>query len=601
VFWHDMSLPKEQGSHSSPQNSRLIGEDPAKPICDNEIVEKPPINKTLAGPIFWHTDAEYLDEIEITLRHRDKVLADTLDDYWLRLVRDYRSGKKMLKQITEADWQQRERSGNWHVPFSFINGTGIKCEQKRVLASPKHPDGHIWALRLMRQELINSDDTKCLQAKRLQQHPAVMGAFLASNTQTPLTHLQSTSTLSPAQYAQLSAKKLYLRFLGVLTHCDMAIAMALLIREHANLTPDSLAGAKLLNSYGKSYLLITDVGKPEIFSVDKPRARTRKRVALTPRARRVIRHILLATAPVRALLQRANHPHWRYLFLGYITENSSTKLGHPTRINPRLLHDFHGSYTPTLVKLYPALTDANLRSNTLNFAKIRNTQGVLAWFEKGSVRAIARRMGNTQKVCIQHYIPEVLIDAWNERIIRRFQNTLLLLAAHDEDWLLDVVDMPNLAELHRFIAQQVYELPAGRSPIADQMQQDFGARFRIDQAEPPTEDAQGTKGQLHLRLSTNSLALLLGYRQWAQKHLSPTVQAQPDRETGLTPRHFIDLAGMLQVAAQNKEVGDELRESLDIAKLQRCYTHASDLVSDWAARIDQFSLQNIIEEPADDS
>lgn len=61
-----------------------------------------------------------------------------------------------------------------------------------------------------------------------------------------------------------------------------------------------------------------------------------------------------------------------------------------------------------------------------------------------------KRLGNSYRVAIEHYIPESLLQVWNERIIRRFQNTLLALAAAEEDYLPEVVDMPNLAELHRF-------------------------------------------------------------------------------------------------------------------------------------------------------
>ena len=56
-------LPKEQGG-ANPQQPKLLGELPTVTIADNHKIEKPPIDKTLAGPIFWRGDAEYLDEIE---------------------------------------------------------------------------------------------------------------------------------------------------------------------------------------------------------------------------------------------------------------------------------------------------------------------------------------------------------------------------------------------------------------------------------------------------------------------------------------------------------------------------------------------------------
>ncbi|PSW06085.1 hypothetical protein [Photobacterium lipolyticum] len=600
VMLPDFRLPEEQGSHGSPQNPRLLGEQPAKPTRDDEPIEKvrEPLDKTLAGPIFWHTDAEYLDQVETSLRHRDQVLADVLDDYWLRLVRDYRRGQQMLQQITADDWCLREQNSIWQdtVTLTVVdkNRGQYQKQLSKVLASPSHPEGHLWGLRMMQQQLEHNNDPECLRPKTLRQHPATRNKFLAASESTPIASLLSASTLPPQQAEFLSLEQLYHRFLGLLSNTDMVVAMALLIREHANLTPEALAGAQLLNVRGKSYMLLSDEGQ-QIFSVDKPRAGSRKYAALTPRAARVLRHLQRATAPVRALLKRAGHPHWRYLLLGVTQVRKNVNgLGHPSYLPPKRLYvTAAGSYKFSLARCYPVLANAGLGAGTLDFSKIRHTQGVLAWFDKGSVRAVQKRLGNSYRVAIEHYIPESLLQAWNERIIRRFQNTLLVLAAAGEDYLLEVVDMPNLAELHRFLAQLVYELPAGRSPIADKLQQLYSERYHIDHAgQPATGQAAPTPDDLlHLRLSPNSLALLLAYRQWAQQHLTPALQSQPDHLTGLTPKHFIDLGGMLQAAAQNDDIGKALRESLNVKKLQRAYGQAESKVPELVSRLTHLSLQ----------
>ncbi|OLQ81675.1 hypothetical protein BIT28_14220 [Photobacterium proteolyticum] len=600
VMLPDFRLPEEQGSHSSPQNPRLLGEQPARPTRDDEPIEKvrEPLDKTLAGPIFWHTDAEYLDQVETSLRRRDQVLADVLDDYWLRLVRDYRRGQQMLQQITADDWLLREQNAIWqdNVIYTVNDKLGRQYQKQlsTILTSPSHPQGHLWVLRIMQQQLDHNNDPECLRPKALRQHPATRSRFLANPKCIPIASLLSASTLPPQQADLLSFEQLYHRFLGLLNTTDMAVAMALLMREHANLTPEALAGAQLLNVRGKSYMLLADEGQQQIFSVDKPRAGSRKYAALTPRAARVLRHLQRATAPVRALLKRAGHPHWRYLLLGVTQVRTNVNgLGHPPRIYAGLLNNT-GSFKFSLARCYPALANAGLGAGTLDFSKIRHTQGVLAWFDKGSVRAVQKRLGNSYRVAIEHYIPESLLQAWNERIIRRFQNTLLVLAAAGEDYLLEVVDMPNLAELHRFLAQLVYELPTGRSPIADKLQQLYADRYRIDHAGQPTtgqEAAPMPDDLLHLRLSPNSLALLLAYRQWAQQHITPALQSQPDHLTGLTPKHFIDLGGMLQAAAQNDDIGKALRESLNVKKLQRAYGQAESKVPELLSRLTHLSLQ----------
>jgi hypothetical protein len=242
---------------------------------------------------------------------------------------------------------------------------------------------------------------------------------------------------------------------------------------------------------------------------------------------------------------------------------------------------------------YPSLAEAGLGPGTLDFSRIRVTQGLLKWFDTGSITAVAKRLGNTEKTVLSNYIPQVLISAWNERIIRRFQNTLIALASHEEEWALDVVDMPNVAALNRFLAQLVCEMPSGMSPIGDKIQECFGSRYRIDQG-VDNGFSQRTTNQLQVRLSPNSFALLIAYREWALSNLSKTVQITVDRETGIAPSYFIELAGMLQVAAEDVEVGDHLRESLDIGRLQRCYKQAIPLIPTLVARINEFSIERTL-------
>ena len=147
--------------------------------------------------------------------------------------------------------------------------------------------------------------------------------------------------------------------------------------------------------------------------------------------------------------------------------------------------------------------------------------------------------------------------------------------------------------MHRFLAQLVYEFPAGRSPIAHKLHQFYAERYRIDLAGQTIvrEAAPTPEELLHLRLSPNSLALLLAYRQWAQQNLTAENQNQPDSVTGLTPKYFIDLGGMLQAVAQCDDIGYALRESLNVKKLQRVYSQAVSKVPIMVRSLIHMSLE----------
>lgn len=574
VVLPEMRISKEVNGST---DTRLLGEGIKRPLNEKYKITKPTDN-TFAGPMFWQTDFEFLNAYEDKLRMRDVALSDALRDYWARLARDYRTGRKLLRRITESDWMQKEDC-SWRIP--------LNTSQQGYLVSPSQVDSHIWALRFWMHEILTSDQPDCLSKDSLTIHSAVPNGFLKSYDATPVKALWNLSALTKTQCDNLTSRQIFNRFTGIFNSLDYSVAVAILIREHPNFNPTSLAGAKLLNSRGKSYLILNgEDGEGQIFSVDKPRAKARKYAVLTRTARHVIRHIIRATKPVRDLLRGADSPHWRYLFLG---DTGSGLLGHPRRINAGLL----SGKTRSKINLpyqYPSLAEAGLGPGTLDFSRIRVTQGLLKWFDTGSITAVAKRLGNTEKTVLSNYIPPALVSAWNERIIRRFQNTLIALASHEEEWALDVVDMPNVAALNRFLAQLVCEIPSGMSPIGDKIQECFGSRFRIDQG-IDNVSSHRTYHQLQVRLSPNSFALLMAYREWAQGNLSKAVQTTVDRETGIAPSYFIELAGMLQAAAEVVEVGDHLRESLDIGRLRRCYKQAIPLIPKLAARINEFSLE----------
>lgn len=573
VTWPNLKLPSETVPFGVTKRTHLLGELTTRETADNNFTKY--LDKTIIGPVFWRSDAEYLDEVEKKLRQHDKILSGVLIDYWRKLVLDYRTGKRLLSYINEQKWMSAERE-RW------------RYKSNRYLTSPSNIDGHIWTLRFLRQQIDRTNDLNCLTTHTLRAHPAVAYEFLKQERATAYKPLISLSSLTEAQSVFFSPRHVFNRFLGVLNNIDFSVALAILISEHPNLNPSSLASAKVVNGYNKSYLVVYGESASQVFSVDKPRAKSRKYAVLSHTSARVFRHLIRTTAPIRSLLRRANDPRWRYLFLGDIDQGV---LGHPAVIRPDLLTSPQKRGI-TLLNLYPHLAEFGLIKGAVNFSKIRSTKGVLEWFNTGSVQAVAKCLGNSPRTVLRHYLPPSLIAMWNERIIRCFQNTILVLAARDEEWMVDVVDMPNMEELNKFLGQLVRDLPVGSSPIADKVHEYFNPDYRDA---PSNSLEKPVDSLLQIRLSPTSLALLLAYRQWALANLSQEAQAQPNKSSGYTPKYFIDLAGMLLGVAQSAEIGEKLRESLDIARLQRCYENAVHLIPGFFAKMDRFSIRSTYE------
>jgi hypothetical protein len=548
-------FPDEVVHTGSPMRPDLIGIKPVQPT------EKP-INKTIAGPVFWRNDIEYLDEVESTLRQRNRLLAKVADDHLLRLVKDFRCGRNLMRRVSDESLLDRLSQSCWHTK-AHTALPKFSYHMQRV-TNPRMPNSDAWVLRIMNHLLETGDEDTCLSPKKLRNHPALTVSFLKNEDYTAIGEICSKTSLRDDQLALVEWRLLYMRFLGVLLPVDMAVACCILIQEHPNLNPESLFEAKLLNTRGKQFLVMTDEIGRSIFSVDKPRAGVRKYVPLTRRANRVMHHLLRATAQVRALLKRTGSKHWRYLFLGF-SGGGCGRLGH-TRIRSEHLT---GNNVLSLSRLYPELDAGGLIKGTLDFAKIRTTQGMLEWFDSGSVHQVSRKLGNTYQVALEHYIPRPLIRLWNERIIRRFQNTLIALATHGEDYLLDVTDLRDYGELQEFIAQLVCENPASSSPIADEIDHRFGCRGNDNLL--VADDGS----LLTVRLDGHALALLYAFHRITVSRLQPEALQRPDSRTGLVPKHFVDLAALLAHAAENETVGEALRESLDLAKLKRAHAVAN--------------------------
>ncbi len=541
-----------RGKKRSPRRPDFIGEDAVTGT-------KRPIDKTLAGPLFWRSDTEYLDEVEFTLRKRDSALRRVVDDYWLRLAKDYRSGKRLLRQVSIDEFEERKKLSHWTVHLAGKNGG-----KDRHVTSPDVERSASWALHILRSELRSSRDEFVFSYNSLISHPGCRRGFLQKSFATPIGPILDTTALSPDQASLMDSRLLFMRFLGVLSLLDVTVAIIILIQEHPNLTPQAIANAKLVSPSGNSYVIATGEGKTVTFSVDKPRAGVRKYAQLTPRATRVMKHLIRATADARALLKRADHSHWRYLFLG-CPAGPSSRIGLLSGVTVKNIVS-SGKHR-TLARFYPELEEAGIVLGVINFKRIRSTQAVLEWLRTGSLGIASRKIGNSYATAVQHYVPEPLIKIWNERIIRRFQNTLIALAAANEDYLLDVTDIDSFSDLQSFLCQLLTENRPGSSPIADELHRRFGDSELTSRTESPMPDGC-EYALLSVRLSPNSLAMLYAYRETALGRLSQKKLNQIDTKTGIAPNSFIQLATLFQHASEAEQLSDILRESLDIAKLR---------------------------------
>lgn len=543
--------------------------------------------KLLVDINFGKTDADYLDSVERKCRHLVGVIKDVCLTHWNRVMKDAETGRQLAAELTDADIDRAIAERRFSE--GILHGAR-RMQTDTKFASPSHPQGIQWALAVVRHTLKNSQDIYCISGEALRSSP-FFNDMTFKGKQNSFSALDGLTSLQPEQWQQLQSQARFYRFAGLLSPPDVASACALLTIEHPNFNSESLQNAVLLNVRGKPRLILTDNEKQPIFCVDKPRAGSLKYAALSELAQQILTDIVRATAPVRAALKRAGDKTWRYLFLGVQRRINSPGVlsvvdGGPEYLNGR-------KESVGLARLYPVLGQNGLLLGSFDYRRIRNTMGIIKWFESGSILEMSRTLGNTRKVALEHYIPPALLHAWNTRIIRRFQNTLIVLAAHDEPYLLDVTDFSNMGNLQHFIAQLILDYPAKTSPLADEVQRRLGSASQTESVM-----ATSTPGFLNIRLSAMTLAYLYAYDDLARKTLSDEQMDKVDTLSGLAPRQFVDMATLVKHAAESKSIHPALRDHLDVTRLVDCHWKALALQVGLDARFAKWAVEREWEKAA---
>jgi len=376
--------------------------------------------------------------------------------------------------------------------------------------------------------------------------------------------------LNAFAHSQLSILQSLYYFSGFLASREVAAICALLILEHPNFNPLSLKHCKLFNERGQAHIYITDKSNTLIFSVDKPRAKVRKAAVLSETASKIIEDVIRVTAPLRDLLRRSNNPDADYLFLvvseGKIRKVTTTLTGAFTQPNKT-----------SMCKLYPELVESGLGPKQFSFAKLRNTMGVLRWFETGSIPEMSRCLGNAQRTTINFYLPQSLLKSWNTRIIRRFQNTLIILSS-DQECVVQNSDFASEEELTEFIGQLLIEFKYGSSPIADRLHALFTRNGEVKQS---------LEGLVNFKICVDSLSHLYAYSDYITRlqPSRPKFSQRSSLESGL-----VELSRLIHHACENQSDFSALSDILDLTLLTSTHCKAKAMKPNILKKFQKFEI-----------
>lgn len=224
-----------------------------------------------------------------------------------------------------------------------------------------------------------------------------------------------------------------------------------LVAQHPVLTEASLLKCELFDRNGKRTGFVkTDSGS--VLVVKKNRKGKQQEVVLSDDAASVVELLIQITAPVRRYLKEKRDDAWRRLFIvaggqgfqepyTFTNQTSFAKI-----LRQKAFIQAHSAELGDMVSV-------------LSLARIRATAGVLVYLKSLSIEKMAESLGNSKRVAMNHYLPPTIMQFFQERWVRIFQNAVIVHAMKDSPYLLDATDFSSMSELDMFLEAHALRTP----------------------------------------------------------------------------------------------------------------------------------------------
>ncbi|TMX61049.1 hypothetical protein [Vibrio rotiferianus] len=332
------------------------------------------------------------------------------------------------------------------------------------------------------------------------------------------------------------------------------VLLTLLVMEHPLITPSWLAEWDLFDVNG-NMVGYKQVGNQHIavsYKSRKGSTNAQQEVVLNEFSKSIVEFLIQHTRVSREYLKQKGNVNWRKMILT-ATANSVIR---PSRLNATLhsANDFYNwLQDETLFDKSSDITleDAQAISDIHSLRSIRRHRGFQIYLETRSMDAVAEALGHEKKDAnlLTSYLPKPLMDFFNARWIRQFQNAILLEAMKDSVHRLDAVNM-SAQDIEEFLSNH------GISNIPEHLDHGFTQQTTTDSE---VSESLGFD-QLTYTISTSLLQLLMAIRF--------VVESSDDEESFLdiVAHWYQSAVFVLDTLSSGKHsADDDLMGMLDIA------------------------------------
>ena len=493
-------------------------------------------------------DEDYLDELNLQFRAaRDGFLKCAMEEindmqtemaegeYLIQSV-DYESLSEKINRslLTSKPYHEKIRKKESRI----FNGKECSYEANRYVSlfGPTHPDGH----------------KNCL-ARVHYEH----GGYYRFHADTK--RYSTDQALKYLPWAITSAKQ-FGSHLGLLT-CRSAIPFFVyFLIKYPRFNVESLALVEVEGKNGVTQLISTagEESSNVRFKVTKERAKSEKSELLDIESKQVLELLLRLTEPFRTHLKKNGDPAYNKLWVC----GGSTGLESPYILGIEQIRRHFGSKAyrvedATLSKSQHGIAERSflyfhpvLKNyvHTASLSRLRTTAGLVRWFESGGdAQAVARALGNTVRVSLDHYIPKPLQELMNKRTVRRFQNLLIVTATAGEPYFLKATDFVTLDDLHIFLSQMLQDDRSSGNELLSELQSRTG--HPNYKPEDKCDVVLNARKQIVINVSAENLALLFLYEEHID-HVGtdPRAKVLQDTTTNTTPIFWAELSRLLKLA-----------------------------------------------------
>lgn len=409
---------------------------------------------------------------------------------------------------------KKEETLRWfaNIPLKIKDEEAIKIIKQRLNRDMSHIK-HVCQLKfkelmqrdVRNQEYVKIGSVKPVNAQHNYDYRGFCGEDALENTIATFSHYGIKGLADYPRALGFKGKTPQLiTELNLPTKSTLHVLLTLLIMEHPQITPSWIDKWNLFDKNGNQtgYKEINGQYVAVSHKSRKGTAKAQQTVILNEFSKSVVEYLIQHTQVARDYLKSQGAKEWRKMMLTATVNGAS-----PIRV---IYHcKIHNTEFCDWLR-DPKLMDENLNITPLDaieiakiysLRSIRRHRGLQIYLETESMDAVAEGLGHERKdpKLLGSYLPKPLMDFFNARWVRQFQNAILLEALKDSKYLLQAVNM-STEDIQEFLENH------GLSGVPEH----FDHGFR-DQA-TGCNNADVAFNEVVYTISTSLLQLLMAIR-----------------------------------------------------------------------------------------